>query len=161
MLDHIHAGIYISGQYMIRRSDEIWDEGIQAVLRLDHSPRLPTHENTWDDRFSLLHLPINDAAPIPEGALRRGTAFIHEWVTAGQKVLVHCQMGISRSPSFVIAYLIEYEEMSLRDAMCLVSAQHFPSYPHAYLLLSLTQEYQLPYCREEITTAGFIDRLLE
>ena len=43
------------------------------------------------------------------------TAFIRGHLTAGGAVVVHCQMGVSRSATIVIAYLMRYHSLS-RDA---------------------------------------------
>lgn len=37
-------------------------------------------------------------------------------VTRNEKVVVHCVAGVSRSASFVLAYLMKYHKTSLRDA---------------------------------------------
>eukprot|EP00978_Attheya_sp_CCMP212_P024580 scaffold77469_cov50-Attheya_sp.AAC.5 len=47
--------------------------------------------------------------------------FIERHVATGGSVLVHCQMGISRSSSIVIAYLIRYHQMTLDEAYEYVS----------------------------------------
>ncbi|SCU88460.1 LADA_0E10286g1_1 [Lachancea dasiensis] len=48
--------------------------------------------------------------------LPRLTQLIHQAVRSGQKVLVHCQCGVSRSASLIVAYIMRYEELSLNDA---------------------------------------------
>ena len=47
--------------------------------------------------------------------------FIERHVAIGGSVLVHCQMGISRSSSIVIAYLIRFHQMTLDEAYEYVS----------------------------------------
>jgi Leucine-rich repeat (LRR) protein len=41
---------------------------------------------------------------------------IHEQIQKGNKCIVHCQKGISRSASIVIAYMMKYNNMRLNDA---------------------------------------------
>ena len=53
-----------------------------------------------------LWLPVEDHKdPTPEQMLA-GVQFIHAAVKAGQRVLIHCKMGIGRSPTLAAAYLI-------------------------------------------------------
>jgi predicted protein tyrosine phosphatase len=46
-----------------------------------------------------------DPKMIPEEALLTGITFIHDMLSKGKKVFVHCNQGISRSPTLVMMYL--------------------------------------------------------
>lgn len=46
--------------------------------------------------------------------------FINESLLDQGKILVHCAVGASRSPTAIIAYLIKYKDMSMEDALILV-----------------------------------------
>ncbi|VDK86254.1 unnamed protein product [Onchocerca ochengi] len=67
--------------------------------------------------LSVLHIPIEDdeetdLSPYWYIVFRK----IDEQKKIGGKVLIFCGMGISRSATFVIAYLMCVEKMTLRDA---------------------------------------------
>lgn len=57
-----------------------------------------------------------------------------------QKVLVHCQAGISRSPTIVIAYLMKKQNLSMNDAYNLVSDKRKIIGPNL-LFMSQLSEY--------------------
>ncbi|EIW81634.1 phosphatases II [Coniophora puteana RWD-64-598 SS2] len=67
-------------------------------------------------RISILDAPTADLRPHLEGACN----FISNALQAGSNVLVHCQQGVSRSSSVVIAYLIHNLGMSYDQAFALV-----------------------------------------
>ena len=64
-----------------------------------------------------LHIDIddNDNAPIFKYT-EQASAFIDEGMKAGEGVLVHCQSGMSRSATIVIAFLMSRRGLSLADA---------------------------------------------
>src|SRR6185312_7314475 len=51
------------------------------------------------------------------------TKFIERVQSRGAHVLIHCVQGVSRSPSFVLAYLIEYHDMTLKEALDVVRSK--------------------------------------
>ena len=67
-------------------------------------------------------LSFPDAQSIPPSFLRRGVDFIAAEQAAGRGVLVMCAAGISRSPTFVLAYLVEKKGYDLREAFQRVRA---------------------------------------
>jgi atypical dual specificity phosphatase len=48
---------------------------------------------------------------------------IHEHLNRGGRAIVHCMLGVSRSTSLVLAYLMKYRKMSLKSSFELVSAR--------------------------------------
>lgn len=161
MISHIYDGIYLSGNYALDYADEVRKLGIQAVLRLDHLSPLFGSGRQWDEDFALLYLPFSDGEPIPPLYITQATHFIHRHLERERKVLVHCQMGVSRSVTMVLAYLIEHANMSLPRAFALVRAQHPIAFPHPALLCSLVEHYNLPYSKDQIYSLGFLDDLMD
>jgi serine/threonine/tyrosine-interacting protein len=51
--------------------------------------------------------------------------YIHQVVQNQGRILIHCVGGISRAPCFVIAYLMEYLEMSFEQAYQTVQNKRF------------------------------------
>jgi predicted protein tyrosine phosphatase len=47
----------------------------------------------------------DDSVYIPEAIMNAALAFIHESLSSGQRVLVHCNQGQSRAPAIGLRYL--------------------------------------------------------
>lgn len=51
------------------------------------------------------------------------TSEIDKALSKGEPVLVHCQMGISRSPTLVAAYLMKKKNMTAAEAIAFIEAK--------------------------------------
>lgn len=60
---------------------------------------------------------------------------IHEHASRGGRTAIHCVCGISRAASISIAYLMKYQQMSLRDAYEYVLARRSVIRPNQGLFL--------------------------
>jgi protein-tyrosine phosphatase len=110
---------------------------IQAILNAGArgAPRLPGAAQKQPPDY--LFLDFEDAydvqlAPFIEQAI----PFIRLHVNAGRNVLVHCQMGISRSVSLLVAFLMRERAMSFNTAMTLVQKARHEAEPN----LSFTRQ---------------------
>ncbi|KAF9114669.1 Dual specificity protein phosphatase 10 [Mortierella sp. AM989] len=66
-------------------------------------------------------------------------AFIEETKSKGGKVLVHCQLGVSRSASLVIAYVMKSSQMNLTDAYDFVKTRSSVISPNMSLMYQLAE----------------------
>ena len=150
--------IYVGGIATMFNQEDVRDEDITAIVRLDQVPR---DEGQWESDFKLLDVPISDGELVSEETLDTVTAFIKARMDAGERVLVHCYMGISRSVTMVMAYLIAYENMSLAEAFGTVREGRANAYPHEALLVSLIDHYNLPYDVGTVYNPAFLAKLVE
>jgi protein-tyrosine phosphatase len=75
-------------------------------------------------RIQALYLPVDDGIPIPEHYLRQGVAFVLQANASGQRILIACGAGISRSVAFAVATVKEAEDLSLVAALRVVQSVH-------------------------------------
>lgn len=84
-------------------------------------------------RIAIRDHPAQDLGPYFDLVLN----FMREQVLQRQNILVHCNMGVSRSPSFVAAYLIRFHRLSLDHALRLISSKRRCIAPNDGFLLQL------------------------
>jgi hypothetical protein len=86
-----------------RNTNLLHELGIQHIINVCDSPL----GKDIVENFNVLWININDELDVD---IRRHfeitNSFLHTSKQKGEKVLVHCQMGISRSSSVILAYLI-------------------------------------------------------
>lgn len=152
----IDRGIYISNIAPMTEHHRARELGIEAVLRVDSHDRA---QKQWPADFILCDLPLKDARLVSSAQIKLATAFLHEQVQAERRVLAHCQEGISRSVTLVLAYLIEYAGLTLAEAARLVVRRRPMAEPHPFLIESLVRTYDLPYGVEQVHDWNFFYRI--
>lgn len=158
MFDWVYDNLYVGDLYSLQSQKLVKDEGITAIVRLDLASREKLNWNS--DDFVVLDAAFEDTKSIPDGTISKVTKFIHQQIEADRTVLIHCAAGISRSVSLTIAYLIEYEDMSLAEAFGTVREGRTQAYPHENLLISLIEHYDLPYNTSRVINPRFIAELI-
>ena len=78
-----------------------------------------------------LHLKIKDSEKFKIiDYFEEANNFIHKCKKEGGNILVHCKFGISRSPSFIIAYLVKYYKFTVDKALKFVNLKRFQIKPN-------------------------------
>jgi predicted protein tyrosine phosphatase len=137
--DLIVDTLYVGSVWAGMQPERLAEAGVGSVLKLTAG------DLSELDGLNVLDLSFPDAQSIPPGFLRRGVDFIAAEQAAGRGVLVMCAAGISRSPTFVLAYLVEKKGCDLREAFQRVRAARPIAAPHPVLWLSLLAFLGTPY----------------
>ena len=138
VLYQVHPNLYIGSASLLYRQDIIDRATITAIVRLDDHE----HGNTanWPQaKYTTLWMPFADEQPIREGLIAAIVEFIHVKLNKGEKVLVHCAAGRSRSTAMVIAYLCRYLAYTPQSALYSIKLTHPGAQPHPTLVESVNQ----------------------
>eukprot|EP01029_Cantina_marsupialis_P015530 TRINITY_DN3402_c0_g1_i1.p1 TRINITY_DN3402_c0_g1~~TRINITY_DN3402_c0_g1_i1.p1 ORF type:complete len:669 (-),score=161.18 TRINITY_DN3402_c0_g1_i1:157-2163(-) len=97
----VNEFVYVGDAESALISDEMKQRGITHVLNVGKSQSIPS------TGFKYLRIPMRDISTEDiTRAMYPCLSFIEECRAAGGKVLVHCEKGISRSPTVVLMYLM-------------------------------------------------------
>ena len=89
------------------------------------------------DAVRQVYLPVADREPLADDIIERALASMEGEIAAGGRVLLHCQMGISRSPALAVCYLRHAFGLSLSQALSAVRRARPSAMPHPALLASI------------------------
>lgn len=136
----ITHNVSISGKGGSRDVDLLSAMGITHVLNCaaELAPDAQLQALYGELGISWIHLRLcDDENDKLEDCFTQCNTFIREAEMAGGVVLVHCNLGQSRSPAIVIASLIALHGFTLRDAWLLVKKQRPFVYPQAIFFKAL------------------------
>lgn len=91
-----------------------------------------------------LSLALEDRVALPGALIDEAVHFLLDQTARGHRVLVHCEMGISRSPAIAAAYLHLAQGLALDQALRCVQAARPIAEPHPALMASLLSHFGTP-----------------
>lgn len=71
-------------------------------------------------------------------------SFIHDGVSRNEPVFIHCQRGVSRSATFVIAYLIAFHQKSINNVVIDKDSTSTPLFQQAFGYVKARREFVSP-----------------
>ena len=99
--------------YSKEQVDWLRRHGVTAILSLTEDP-LPAE---WTKGLDVVHLKLNDHAPLTPLQLQMGADHIAKALSGGKVLHVHCLAGKGRTGCVLAAYLMVYEGKSARQAI--------------------------------------------
>ncbi|XP_055032336.2 dual specificity protein phosphatase 13A [Misgurnus anguillicaudatus] len=141
-IDEVWPNIYIGNVGIAQNRSALQKLGITHILNAAHSKRGSIgDQNYYGTNFVYCGIPADDSTYFDLDVYFKPAAdFIHKALHAPDgKVLVHCIMGMSRSSTLVLAYLMLYHDMPLYKALQRVIQKRaiYPNKNFLALLLDL------------------------
>lgn len=79
--------------------------------------------------IELLYLPTPDTQPLTLEELHRGSDWVNQQITAGRRVLIHCEHGVGRSVLLAAAALVA-SGMNAHEAISLIKRRRWQAAPN-------------------------------
>ncbi|CDW56615.1 sodium:hydrogen exchanger 6 [Trichuris trichiura] len=112
-MDRIDDYVYLSNAKTANNSEELLQWGINRVLTVDIKPVKRMHQ---DIRYYFVHMEDDPNWDLLS-SLKECLAYIESSVIEGNAILVHCFLGISRSPAVATAYLMRKYKLDADEAL--------------------------------------------
>ncbi|XP_060782104.1 dual specificity protein phosphatase family protein [Neoarius graeffei] len=146
-VDEVWPNLYIGNVAFAQNRSALKKMGITHILNAAHARQGSIGEESYyGSDFVYYGIPAEDSSKFDISVhFRPASDFIHKaFKKKNGKVLVHCIMGVSRSSTLVLSYLMLRQRLSLRAAIQQV-IQRRPIYPNRNflgLLLELDKQLQ-------------------
>ncbi|KAM3924079.1 dual specificity protein phosphatase 26 [Leptodactylus fuscus] len=116
--DEVWPGLYLGDQEIAANNGQLYRMGITHILNASHS-RLRGGADNYKG-MNVLYMGI-DAQDSPTFDMSvhfyPAADFIHQALRGRGQILVHCAVGVSRSATLVLAYLMIYHHKTLVEAI--------------------------------------------
>lgn len=136
-MNYVIDNIYIGNQYDAHNFSYLKLNNISYILVCGIEQEKP-----FQDNFIYLKFPIYDLPSVNISVyFCQALKFIHESQKKGKNILIHCAAGISRSASFVLAYLIFEKKLTYSEAIFFLKKKRniiFPNEGFQKQLMSLS-----------------------
>lgn len=101
----VHRDLYVGNIWNATGLAKDNPLGIQAVLDVSTEPAYQEHPD-----IEYLHVPFHDGQEIPEECFNKCMAFLDKAYKEDKVILVHCHMGVSRSPTIAASHLLRRDK---------------------------------------------------
>ena len=155
-VSEIEPNLFLSSRQTAMKPSTYRDYNIEAVVSLTTNNInypdgvISKHFHVQDSYFNLIHQTLTEAIE-----------FIEAMVSQNKKVLVHCEVGVSRSASCVIAYLMKTKHINFEHAYTFVKERRQIVSPNPGFTMQL-YEYQMKLgIKDSKQNRLFVRNLLE
>ncbi|KND02796.1 uncharacterized protein SPPG_01877 [Spizellomyces punctatus DAOM BR117] len=171
-MQEILPGLWL-GPYQCSKNKELLkSKGITHVLCIRDSNERHVVKTTFPDDFvyhviEVSESPMQNLIPYFPDAKQ----FIDYALEQGGRVLVHCNSGISRSPSFVVAYVMMSQRWGFQESFTFVQNKRFCMNPNEGFKYQLKEfepiwrasddEFIKKYTHEQILQQGKLKRMID
>ncbi|XP_053573729.1 dual specificity protein phosphatase 26-like [Bombina bombina] len=124
-VDEVWPGLYLGDQEIAANKSELLHLGITHILNVTHSKWRGGEEYYKGMNISYKGIEAQDSPSFDMSVyFYPASEFIHGALRLrGGKILVHCAVGVSRSATLVLAYLMIHHNMTLVEAITTVKEQ--------------------------------------
>jgi hypothetical protein len=131
----IEGFLYLGAKGVTADREKLATMNIKYIIGVSEDP-----PPEYGKDMEYLHINIGDT-PTDDISPYFGPSydFIEQARLEGKGVLVHCTMGMSRSATLVLAYLIRHNDMSLADAISYMKARRPVASPNPGFMTQLIQ----------------------
>ncbi|KAL7384264.1 hypothetical protein ABVT39_027062 [Epinephelus coioides] len=144
--DEVWPNLYLGDMFMSHDKLGLWQLGVTHVLNASHGKLCcKGSDDFYGTTVKYYGVPANDLPTFDLSPFFYPAAeFIHQALTSGGKVFVHCAVGVSRSAALVLAYLMIHHHLSLLSSVRCVQQKRwiFPNRGFLRQLIALDRKLQ-------------------